>query len=158
MPVTWKTRHSIAYRFGQSAMTKRGSIATDEIRVLVSTDVLSEGQNLSGCPYVLITICHGRLWINTTGRPCRRIGQKSNKIYCYSFLPEDGVDDIINLRGRLQHRIRENLWDDWFGWGLLTVTVNIRDLYNEKAGILDDERTTSWSGIICLSNLEECHR
>ena len=132
----------IAYRFSPVSNDKRGSIAiADEIRILVSTDVLSEGQNLQDAhivvnydlPWAIIRL------IQRAGR-VDRIGQKSDKIYCYSFLPEDGVDDIINLRGRLQHRIRENAEtigsDEVFFDG---DPVNIRDLYNEKAGILDDE-------------------
>ncbi len=37
-----------------------------------------------------------------------RIGQKADKIYCYSFFPADGVEEIINLRGRLNDRINAN--------------------------------------------------
>ena len=133
---------SIAYRFSPVSNDKRSSISkADEIRVLVSTDVLSEGQNLQDAhivvnydlPWAIIRL------IQRAGR-VDRIGQKSDKIYCYSFLPEDGVEDIINLRGRLQRRIRENAEtigsDEVFFDG---DPVNIRDLYNEKAGILDDE-------------------
>ena len=133
---------SIAYRFSPVSNDKRSSIPeADEIRVLVSTDVLSEGQNLQDAhivvnydlPWAIIRL------IQRAGR-VDRIGQKSDKIYCYSFLPEDGVEDIINLRGRLQNRIRQNAEtigsDEVFFDG---DPVNIRDLYNEKSGILDDE-------------------
>jgi superfamily II DNA/RNA helicase len=69
-----------------------------------------------------------------------RIGQNSDKIWCYSFLPEDGIETILDLRGRLQKRIRENAEtvgsDEVFFDG---DPINIKDLYNEKAGILDDE-------------------
>ena len=69
-----------------------------------------------------------------------RIGQKSDKIYCYSFLPEDGLETILALRGRLQKRIKENAEtvgsDEVFFDG---DPVNIQDLYNEKAGLLDEE-------------------
>jgi len=37
-----------------------------------------------------------------------RIGQKSPNIICYSFLPQDGLERIINLRNRLAQRITEN--------------------------------------------------
>ena len=69
-----------------------------------------------------------------------RIGQKSDKIYCYSFLPEDGLETILDLRGRLQKRIKENAEavgsDEVFFDG---DPVNIKDLYNEKAGIFDED-------------------
>ena len=111
-----------------------------EIRVLISTDVLSEGQNLQDChiiinydlPWAIIRL------IQRAGR-VDRIGQESDKILCYSFLPEDGIERIINLRGRLTRRIEENAEvvgsDETFFEG---DPINISDLYNEKSGILDD--------------------
>lgn len=132
----------LAYRFSPESNEKRGEISKDEeLRVIVSTDVLSEGQNLQDAhivvnydlPWAIIRL------IQRAGR-VDRIGQKADKIYCYSFLPEDGIEDIINLRGRLQRRIKENAEtigaDEVFFEG---DPVNIKDLYNEKAGILDDE-------------------
>jgi len=131
-----------AYRFSPKSNKKSSEIFnSNEIRVLISTDVLSEGQNLQDAhivvnydlPWAIIRL------IQRAGR-VDRIGQKSKEIICYSFLPEDGVEDILNLRGRLQHRIKENAEaigsDEVFFEG---DPINIRDLYNEKAGILDDE-------------------
>ena len=115
-----------------------------EIRVLISTDVLSEGQNLQDChivlnydlPWAIIRL------IQRAGR-VDRIGQDSDKILCYSFLPEDGIENIIRLRHRLSQRIQENSEvvgsDETFFEG---DPINIKDLYNEKAGILDDEDDT----------------
>ncbi len=112
-----------------------------EIRVLISTDVLSEGQNLQDghiilnydLPWAIIRL------IQRAGR-VDRIGQESDKILCYSFLPEDGIERIINLRRRLSQRIQENAEvvgsDETFFEG---DPINISDLYNEKSGILDDE-------------------
>lgn len=112
----------------------------NEIRVLVSTDVLSEGQNLQDAhivlnydlPWAIIRL------IQRAGR-VDRIGQKSDQILCYSFLPEEGLENIINLRGRLSRRIGENAEvvgaDETFFDG---DPINIRDMYNEKSGILDE--------------------
>ncbi|MCZ6776801.1 MAG: phospholipase D-like domain-containing protein [Ignavibacteria bacterium] len=131
-----------AYRFSPMSNEKAGIPGTDaEIRVLISTDVLSEGQNLQDghiivnfdLPWALIRL------VQRTGR-VDRIGQKSEKIICYSFLPEDGLENIIFLRGRLRTRIQQNAEvvgsDETFFEG---DPVNIADLYNEKAGILDQE-------------------
>ncbi|MBW2089990.1 MAG: NgoFVII family restriction endonuclease, partial [Deltaproteobacteria bacterium] len=131
-----------AHRFSPVSNDKRDFVQKDdEIRVLISTDVLSEGQNLQDAhiivnydlPWALIRL------VQRAGR-VDRIGQKAEKIFCYSFLPEDGIEQIINLRGRLRSRIGENAEvvgsDETFFDG---DPVNIRDLYNEKAGILDDE-------------------
>ncbi len=121
---------------------RSNEITTDkEIRVLISTDVLSEGQNLQDAhlilnfdlPWAIIRL------IQRAGR-VDRIGQKSDQIICYSFLPEDGIEDIIKLRKRLRNRIQQNAEvvgsDETFFDG---DPVNIEDLYNEKSGLLDEE-------------------
>lgn len=129
----------LAYRF--SPVSNKVENVRNEIRVLITTDVLSEGQNLQDShiivnydlPWAIIRL------IQRAGR-VDRIGQTFDKILCYSFLPQDGIERIIRLRGRLTQRIRENAEtvgaDEVFFDG---DPVNIRDLYNEKAGILDDD-------------------
>jgi superfamily II DNA/RNA helicase len=67
--------------------------ANQEFRVLITTDVLSEGQNLQDAhiilnydlPWAIIRL------IQRAGR-VDRIGQKAEQIQCYSFLPEDGIE------------------------------------------------------------------
>ena len=115
-----------------------------ELRALITTDVLSEGQNLQDghiivnydLPWAIIRL------IQRAGR-VDRIGQKSDKILCYSFLPEDGIEKIIKLRARLKERIKQNAEvvgaDETFFDG---DPVNLHDLYNEKSGIFDDEDDT----------------
>lgn len=131
---------AIARRFSPVS-NEMGSVE-NEIRVLVTTDVLSEGQNLQDChivinydlPWALIRL------IQRTGR-VDRIGQQAKEILCYSVLPEHGVNSIIGLRERLSARIRQNAEvvgsDEVFFEG---DPVNLKDLYNEKSGILDDEK------------------
>ena len=116
----------------------------DELRVLITTDVLSEGQNLQDShivvnydlPWAIIRL------IQRAGR-VDRIGQQAETILCYSFLPEDGIEKIINLRNRLVKRIGENAdvvgSDELFFDG---DPVNIHDLYSEKRGILEDLEDT----------------
>lgn len=131
----------LAHRFSPTS-NEKDIPKKDQIRVLISTDVLSEGQNLQDCriiinydlPWALIRL------IQRAGR-IDRIGQEAKEIYCYSILPEDGVNNIINLRGRLEERIEENAEvvgaDETFFEG---DPVVIQDLYNEKSGILEDEK------------------
>ncbi|PSB46515.1 NgoFVII family restriction endonuclease [Cyanosarcina cf. burmensis CCALA 770] len=116
-----------------------------ELRVLIATDILSEGHNLQDCaiivnwdlPWAIIRL------IQRAGR-VDRIGQNAEKILCYSFLPAQGVERIINLRGRLRQRLQENAevvgTDEAFFEG--DDTGVILDLYNEKSGILDGEEDT----------------
>ena len=113
-----------------------------ELRIVISTDVLSEGQNLQDAhiivnfdlPWALIRL------VQRAGR-VDRIGQKSNEILCYSFLPEEGIEQIIRLRDKLKTRIKQNAEvvgsDEVFFDG---DPVNIADLYSEKSGILDDDQ------------------
>lgn len=121
---------------------ERSDIALeDQYRVMIATDVLSEGQNLQDShiivnfdlPWAIIRL------IQRAGR-VDRIGQKEDQIYCYSFFPADGVEQIISLRERLNNRINENAniigSDEIFFEGN---EQNLRDMFNEKAGTLDDE-------------------
>ena len=125
-----------------SPKSNKANVSKDqETQILVATDVLSEGQNLQDShvivnfdlPWAIIRL------IQRAGR-VDRIDQESEKIYCYSFFPADGVEKIINLRKRLNDRINENAnivgSDERFFEGNET---NLRDMYNEKSGSLDDD-------------------
>ena len=71
-----------------------------------------------------------------------RIGQKAERIICYTFLPADGVERIIRLRTRVQQRLRENsevVGTDESFFEDDQIEQTLADLYNEKAGILDGE-------------------
>lgn len=133
---------ALAHRFSPHSNQKSEIVLNgQELRVLITTDVLSEGQNLQDAhiilnydlPWAIIRL------IQRAGR-VDRIGQKAEKIFCYSFLPEDGIEAIINLRRRLTQRIEENAnvvgSDETFFEG---DPVNLVDLYNEKTGILDGD-------------------
>jgi superfamily II DNA/RNA helicase len=95
----------LAWRFSPESNGKREQIkAADELRVLIATDVLSEGQNLQDAhiivnydlPWAIIRL------IQRAGR-VDRIGQQSDTILCYSFVPADGVERLINLRARVRN-------------------------------------------------------
>ena len=130
----------LAQRFSPKSNNKNFP-PEQELRVLIATDVLSEGQNLQDCrinvnydlPWAIIRL------IQRAGR-VDRIGQTADEILCYSFLPADGVEELINLRGRLINRLQENAEvvgtdEVFFEGGNDNVVL---DLYHEKAGILDD--------------------
>jgi hypothetical protein len=81
----------------------------EEIRVLVATDVLSEGQNLQDCAIVLnfdLPWAIIRL-IQRAGR-IDRIGQKSDRVLVYTFLPTEGVNAVLQLRERVAERLKRN--------------------------------------------------
>lgn len=109
-----------------------------EYRVLVSTDVLSEGQNLQDAhivvnydlPWAIIRL------IQRAGR-VDRVGQKSNDVVIYS-LWHDGVEQVLNLRQRIAARLHANAEvfgsDEQF-FGSDDEVKIIEDLYKGK---LDD--------------------
>ena len=137
---------AVAWRFSPVANGKRALVPkSKELRVLVSTDVLSEGQNLQDCalvvnydlPWAIIRL------IQRTGR-VDRIGQLASQILCYSFLPAEGVERLINLRGRVRQRLAQNgevIGSDETYFPGEEQRV-ILDLYNEKSGVLDDQADT----------------
>jgi len=135
---------SFAWRFSPVSNNKRDEIGPDqELRVLIATDVLSEGQNLQDSaiivnydlPWAIIRL------IQRAGR-VDRIGQKAAKILCYSFLPADGVERLIQLRSRVRQRLKENaevVGTDEAFFEDEGERQELVDLYNENAGILDGE-------------------
>lgn len=112
-----------------------------ELRVLIATDVLAEGQNLQDAhivvnfdlPWAIIRL------VQRAGR-VDRIGQRHDTIFVYSFMPADGVERIIRLRSRLQRRLEENQEvigtdETFFGE---EARRKLHDLYTEKQ-VLDEE-------------------
>jgi superfamily II DNA or RNA helicase len=135
---------SLAWRFSPVSNNKRDQIRPeDELRVLIATDVLSEGQNLQDCsiiinydlPWAIIRL------IQRAGR-VDRIGQQAENILCYSFLPAEGVERIIRLRARVRQRLQENAEVVGTDEAFFEDDRNdqtVLDLYHEKAGILDGD-------------------
>lgn len=134
----------LAWRFSPVSNNKREQVKPeDELRVLIATDVLSEGQNLQDCnvvvnydlPWAIIRL------IQRAGR-VDRIGQQAEQIFAHTFIPAEGVERIIRLRERLKNRLKENAEvvgsDEAFFEDDANSQV-IVDLYNEKAGVLDGE-------------------
>ena len=102
-----------ARRFSPKANRPIGGLPADaeEIRVLVATDVLSEGQNLQDShivvnfdlPWAIVKI------IQRAGR-VDRIGQENREVLVYSFLPAEGVEAVIGLRKRIARRLAESAY------------------------------------------------
>lgn len=79
----------------------------DEIDILIATDCISEGQNLQDCDYLINYDIH---WnpvriIQRFGR-IDRIGSKNSCIQLVNFWPDMTLDDYINLKARVETRMR----------------------------------------------------
>ena len=79
----------------------------DDISVLVGTDCISEGQNLQDCDFLINYDIH---WnpvriIQRFGR-IDRIGSKNSVIQLVNFWPDLTLDDYINLKARVETRMK----------------------------------------------------
>jgi len=134
----------VAWRFSPISNEKERQFPPDkQLRVLLATDVLSEGQNLQDC---CIVVNYDLPWaivrlVQRAGR-VDRIGQESDTILCYSLMTAKGVEDIIHLRRKVRQRLRQNaevVGTDEAFFEDDEDSQAIVDLYNEKAGLLDDD-------------------
>lgn len=129
----------IAHRFSPRSNALPGQdpdqYAGEELRVLVATDVLSEGQNLQDAhiivnydlPWAIIRL------IQRAGR-VDRVGQQSDTVYIYSVFHES-VEQVISLRSRIARRLSANAEafgsDEQF-FGTEGEVKVINDLYTGK--------------------------
>ena len=79
----------------------------EEIDILIATDCISEGQNLQDCDYLINYDIH---WnpvriIQRFGR-IYRIGSMNEKIQLVNFWPDMDLDDYIDLKGRVEARMK----------------------------------------------------
>ena len=79
----------------------------EEIDVLIATDCISEGQNLQDCDFL---ICYDIHWnpvriIQRFGR-IDRIGSKNEVIQLMNYWPYIELDDYIQLKGRVESRMK----------------------------------------------------
>lgn len=145
---------ALAWRFSPAGNKKQGDIApAEELRALIATDVLSEGQNLQDAhivvnydlPWAIIRL------IQRAGR-VDRIGQESPKIFNYTFWPAEGVERLIRLRARLRQRLIENAEVVGSDEAFFEEDIqpgehrhddagerSLVDLYHETPGVLDEE-------------------
>lgn len=78
-----------------------------EIDILIATDCISEGQNLQDCDYLINYDIH---WnpvriIQRFGR-IDRIGSRNERIQLVNFWPDITLDEYINLKARVETRMK----------------------------------------------------
>lgn len=103
-----------------------------EIDVLIATDCISEGQNLQDCDYLINYDIH---WnpvriIQRFGR-IDRIGSRNETIQLVNYWPDMDLDDYINLKGRVEARMKVSV---------LTATGDDNPLTVEEQGDLKYRR------------------
>ena len=104
----------------------------EEIDVLIATDCISEGQNLQDCDFLINYDIH---WnpvriIQRFGR-IDRIGSRNAVIQLVNYWPDMNLDDYINLKGRVEARMKVSV---------LTATGDDNPLSAEEQGDLKYRR------------------
>lgn len=99
-------KQQIVSRFAPKANDYELSLNEKEIDILITTDILSEGQNLQDCN---ILINYDLTWnpvriIQREGR-IDRITTEHNNIYISNFMPENELDKILNLVENINRKI-----------------------------------------------------
>jgi len=134
---------AVVRRFSPRSNEALGPPDGPEYRVLLATDVLSEGQNLQDAA---IVVSYDLPWaiirlVQRAGR-VDRLGQEAEEIRIYSFLPAEGLEAILRLRERVRRRLRENAEvvgaDEQF-FDIEKQKRILQGLYDESSDALDED-------------------
>lgn len=158
-----KNPTELARRFSPESNCEQGAEPNreNELRVLVSTDVLSEGQNLQDghiifnydLPWAIVRL------IQRAGR-VDRIGQKSDQVLLYSIF-HGSLSEVLSLRERIANRLEQNaqaFGSDESFFGSEQEVKAIKDLYDgqlDEADDIDDVDASSLAHQIWEAALQE---
>ena len=132
----------------------------EEINILVSTELLSEGLNLQDGQVVINYELH---WnpvriIQRIGR-IDRIGSKHDEIYVYNFFPEEEVERNINVESKVKKRILEIV--KRFGGDEKTISMDeetvekkLFEIYTEQERAMEGDEIRSRAGYFSMEWLK----
>ncbi len=143
-----KTRAEIIGRFAPRNRNQEQNeplLPEQEIQILISTDVLSEGQNLQDAGLLMNADLHWNpvRMIQRAGR-IDRLGSQFSELQIHNIFPEQGLEDLLNLVGRLEQRISAIDRTVGLDASVLGETISgksldeLRRLRSNDATILDD--------------------
>jgi superfamily II DNA or RNA helicase len=104
-----KERLRIVRGFAPKANGQPDWVGSDkEINILISTDVLSEGQNLQDCGYLVNYDLHWNptRMVQRAGR-IDRIGTEFDTLWIYNMYPDAGLDRLLGLVDSLSRKIAD---------------------------------------------------
>jgi len=130
---------SIVRRFSPKANDGTENDFNNQINILISTDVLSEGQNLQDCNIIINYDIHWnpvRL-IQRVGR-VDRIGSEQDEIFVYNFLPEAKLEEKLGIRERVSKRIQE-----------------IHNIFGEDGKYLDDNEILNPNDMYAIYDIRD---
>jgi SNF2 family DNA or RNA helicase len=136
------TRANVIVQFAPEANRRPEIAGTDnEIDILLSTDVLSEGQNLQDCAHLVNYDLHWNpvRMVQRAGR-IDRIGAKFPVLYIHNMFPDAGLERLLRLVQRLTERINRIDQAGFLDASILGETVHPRN-FNTLRRIRDEDGT-----------------
>ena len=117
------------------------------IDILITTDVLSEGQNLQDCDMVINYDIH---WnpvriIQRMGR-IDRLGSPNDEIFGINFWPSENINNYLNLKGRIEERMA------MMKIAGSEVNLEFTESFKEMAADLDFEEKMNQKMILQMQN------
>ena len=150
-----------------SNLANQSDFTGKPIRILLATDVVSEGQNLQDCNRVINYDLH---WnpvklIQRFGR-VDRIGSTAETVYLHNMWPDTGIDENLSLTDRIKERIQSfhNLIGHDSRVLSNTETLNTEAMYRiyeqgempeDSADVLMEEGAASQNNIALLQRIRD---
>ena len=112
-----------------------------EVDILISTDVLSEGQNLQDCGVLVNYDLHWNptRMVQRAGR-IDRIGSKHPLLWVYNMFPEEGLERLLGLVESLNRKITDIDRTGFLDASVLGETVHPRN-FNTLRRIMNEDGT-----------------
>ena len=137
-----KERVGLVQAFAPVANKRPELLGTEkEVDLLISTDVLSEGQNLQDCGYLVNYDLHWNptRMVQRAGR-IDRIGTKFDTLWIYNMFPEEGLERLLRLVQSLSAKIADIDRTGFLDASVLGETVHPRN-FNTLRRIREEDGT-----------------
>ena len=143
-----KHREEKVKRFAPNANCQsedeKQNVQSEEIDILICTDVLSEGQNLQDAGILVNYDLHWNpvRMIQRAGR-IDRLGTNYEKLFIYNCFPEEGLEALLGLVRRLQTRIAmidKEVGLDASVLGEIISEKSLEELYRLKKAVSDADK------------------
>ena len=135
-------RSRIIVNFAPVANGYPDIVGTDrEVDILISTDVLSEGQNLQDCGYLINYDLHWNptRMVQRAGR-IDRLGSSFDSLHIYNMFPERALEDLLGLVRSLTAKIEVINQTGFLDASVLGEVVTPRD-FNTLKRIADEDES-----------------
>ncbi len=135
-----KEKEKLVQGFAPKANEKEDWIGTDkEIDILVSSDVLSEGQNLQDCGHLINYDLHWNptRMIQRAGR-IDRLGTEFDTLSIFNMFPDEGLERLLGLVESLTTKIASIDQAGFLDASVLGETINPRN-FNTLRRIMDED-------------------